>query len=83
MCPYKGLAAHTPDAAAPDFAPDGCVRRDAATGAPVFVAGAAAVAHLPPRFNADGTVARDEATGAPLFEHAEGGRVVRVLVVLP
>ena len=71
------------DACVPAFCPDGRLRRDIATDAPLFVARAVAMASRAPRFNDDGTVGRDPETGAPLYEDVAGGEVVRVLVALP
>lgn len=72
--------AYAIEACIPVFGPDGRLRRDFATDAPVFVAPEAVVASRAPRFNDDGTVCRDAATGSLLYEDLSGGRVVRVLV---
>jgi hypothetical protein len=64
----------------PDFCPDGRLRRDLLTDAPLFVAAPASLASQAPRFNDDGSVCRDSATGAPLYEDVAEGKVVRVLV---
>jgi len=82
--PAPAASLDGPFPSAPVFAADGTVLRDVATGAPVHRVVPGKAPHLPPRFNPDGTVARDPATGAPLREEkGAGGRVVRVLVVLP
>ncbi len=68
------------DTCVPAFCPDGRLRRDVATDAPVFVAAGLEVAARAPRFNDDGTVGRDSETGSPLYEEVSDGHVVRVLV---
>jgi hypothetical protein len=79
--PAAAAAAAPP--AVPDFGPDGRVRRDPVTAAPVYLARASALADRSPRFAADGRVSRDPGTGAPLFEVVERGVVRRVLVAVP
>jgi hypothetical protein len=68
------------DAFVPSFCPDGRLRRDVATDAPMFVVPGPDVAALAPRFNDDGTVCRDTETGSPLYEEVSDGQVVRVIV---
>jgi hypothetical protein len=70
-------------ASVPCFGPDGRLRRDAATAAPVYSVPREAVAARAPRFNDDGTVSRDPETGLPLYDEVVAGAVVRVLVALP
>lgn len=65
----------------PAFTPDGRLRRDVITDAPLFVAAHSSLASRAPRFNDDGSVCRDPESGALLYEDVAGGRVVRVLVV--
>jgi len=81
-CPIPDSRVGAAPSASPCFALDGSVRRDAATGAPVFLAPRETAAAVAPRFNADGTVARDPGTGAPVAEEKAEGRVVRVLVLV-
>ena len=71
------------DALAPVFGPDGRLRRDLETGAPVFVTSAGDFASRAPRFNGDGTVARDPESGLPIYEDVSAGEVVRVVVATP
>lgn len=82
-CASPGRGAPCAAECVPAFDGFGAVRRDLATGAPIWIAPAADVAARAPRFLPDGSVARDPDTGAPLYDEARGGVVTRVLVSLP
>jgi hypothetical protein len=80
-CGAPGARTCGPDTLVPVFCPDGRLRRDVTTDAPVFGADRSIRVSRAPRFNADGSVCRDPETGAPLYDEVAEGRVVRVLVV--